>query len=85
MGLYSMFGDYNKDLHVAQIKVLEKADPKLYFIGCGKTDFLFQSVIDLRKFYDEIGFKYIYRESEGGHTWNNWRLYLSELAPKLFK
>jgi hypothetical protein len=25
------------------------------------------------------------RESGGGHTWTNWRIYLSELAPLLFK
>jgi len=40
---------------------------------------------DLRKFLDEHNFPYTYRESEGGHTWANWRLYLSELAPLLFK
>ena len=27
---------------------------------------------------------HVYRVSEGGHTWPNWRLYLSEFAPKLF-
>ncbi|MEZ4852470.1 MAG: alpha/beta hydrolase-fold protein [Bacteroidia bacterium] len=85
MGLYSMFGDYDKEEHIAQLKALEKAKPKLYWIGCGKTDFLYQGVLDLLKLYDEIGFTYTYRESEGGHSWNNWRLYLSELAPVLFK
>ncbi len=85
MGLYSMFGDYDKEKHIAQLKAIEKSNPKLYWIGCGKTDFLYQSVLDLKALYDEIDFKYTYRESEGGHTWNNWRLYLSELAPKLFK
>jgi enterochelin esterase family protein len=84
MGLYSMFGNYNKEEHITQIKALEEANPKLYWVGCGKTDFLYQSVVELRKFYDEIEFEYTYRESEGGHSWNNWRLYLSELAPLLF-
>ena len=84
MGLYSMFGSYDKEEHLAQLKALEKADPRLYWIACGKTDFLYQSVVDLLKFYDEIGFEYTYRESEGGHSWNNWRLYLSEFAPMLF-
>lgn len=84
MGLYSMFGSYDKEEHRAQLEALEQANPKLYWIGCGKTDFLYQSVLDLLKFYDEIGFEYTYRESEGGHSWNNWRLYLSEFAPMLF-
>jgi hypothetical protein len=25
------------------------------------------------------------RETPGGHTWENWRLYLHEAAPKLFR
>lgn len=84
IGLHSNLGKYDKEEHVAQIKALKASNPKLYFIGCGKTDFLYNGVTDLRNLYDELGFKYIYRESEGGHTWNNWRLYLSELAPMLF-
>ena len=58
---------------------------KLYWIGIGKTDFLYQSNIDYRKQLDGIGMNYIYRESEGGHTWTNWRLYLSEFVPLLFR
>ena len=85
MGTFNNFGNYNKEEHIAQIKALKASNPKLYFLGCGKTDFLFQGVIDLRNLYDEVGFKYSYRESEGGHSWNNWRLYLSEIAPLLFK
>lgn len=85
MGLYAQFGNYNKEEHVAQLKALQDANPKLYWIACGKTDFLYQGVLDLMKLYDEIGFNYIFRESEGGHSWNNWRLYLSELTLMLFK
>jgi enterochelin esterase-like enzyme len=58
---------------------------KLYWIGMGKTDFLYQTAVDFRKMLDEKKVKYVYRESEGGHTWSNWRLYLSEFAPLLFK
>ena len=58
---------------------------KLYWIAMGKTDGLYQSCVDFRKQLDDIGMKYIYRESEGGHTWTNWRLYLTEFVPMLFK
>lgn len=86
MGLFNFPGvSYNKDQHIAQLKALQATNPKLYYIGCGKTDFLYKSVTDLRSLYDETGFRYTYRESEGGHSWNNWRLYLSEIAPKLFR
>jgi len=61
------------------------SNPKLYYLGCGKTDFLYSGVTDLRALYDEVGFRHTYRESEGGHSWNNWRLYLSEMAQQIFK
>jgi enterochelin esterase-like enzyme len=58
---------------------------KLFYIACGKADFCFEGVQTLRKKLDEKNFKYIYNETEGGHTWANWRVYLSDFAPKLFK
>jgi len=87
MGLMdnNRFGNYNKEEHTRQIKSLVAARPKLYWIGIGKDDFLYNSVVNLRKKYDEDGLKYEYHESTGGHTWSNWSLYLTELAPKFFK
>ncbi|MFY9152054.1 MAG: alpha/beta hydrolase-fold protein [Prolixibacteraceae bacterium] len=57
---------------------------KLYWIGVGKTDFLFKNITEYRAKLDAMGMKYVYRESEGGHTWTNWRVYLSEFVPQLF-
>jgi enterochelin esterase family protein len=31
------------------------------------------------------GFDVVYEESLGGHTWINWREYLSKFTPQLFK
>jgi hypothetical protein len=31
------------------------------------------------------GFKPVFLESEGAHTWLNWRDYLSAFAPQLFQ
>lgn len=88
MGLVDMSRFGGKDDPAERVKNLEKlrnSKPKLYWIGVGKDDFLYKSAQDLRKFLDDNKFPYVYRESEGGHTWTNWRIYLSELAPKLFK
>ena len=89
MGLFSSFRNsdpnYNKDKHVAQLKALIASKPKFYWIGIGKDDFLFDTVTKLRSLYDEVGLQYIYRESEGSHTWKEWRLYLTEIAPKFFQ
>jgi enterochelin esterase family protein len=51
----------------------------------GKTDFLYDAGKQYRAKLDSMGMKYIYRESEGGHIWRNWRVYLSEFVPLLFK
>ncbi|MFA7088863.1 MAG: alpha/beta hydrolase-fold protein, partial [Bacteroidales bacterium] len=57
----------------------------LYWIGIGKEDFLYKANVEYRQLLDRINMPYVYRESEGGHTWTNWRVYLSEFAPLLFK
>ncbi len=58
---------------------------KLYWIACGKDDFLYQLNKEYRDRLDKLGMKYVYRESEGGHIWRNWRVYLSEFTPMLFR
>ncbi len=69
----------------AKIEALKSSGYKLYWIGVGKDDFVYQSVVTLRKTLDKHNFKYVYHESAGGHTWANWRNYLSEFAPMLFR
>ena len=59
--------------------------PNLFWIGIGKTDFLFKNNNDLRAYLDSKHHKYTYLETEGGHIWRNWRIYLSEFTPLLFK
>lgn len=73
-----------KDLD-AKLETQNKNGLNLYWIAIGKTDFLYKNVSDFRKKLDKTNFKYTYKESEGGHTWSNWRDYLSEFAPMLFK
>jgi enterochelin esterase-like enzyme len=95
IGVFSMgimnFGQQNQDAEKldqereTKIEALKNSGYKLYWIGVGKDDFVYQSVIKLRSTLDKHNFKYIYRESTGGHTWANWRIYLSEFAPQLFK
>ncbi len=57
---------------------------KLYWIGIGKTDFLYPNVAEYREKLDGMGMSYTYLESEEGHIWKNWRIYLSEFVPQLF-
>lgn len=89
MGIMNM-GPQNADAEklekerIAKLEVLKNSGYKLYWIACGKDDFVYPGVVTLRNTLNRIGFKYVYRESTGGHTWANWRIYLSEFAPMLF-
>ncbi len=58
---------------------------KVYWIGIGKTDFLYKNVTEYKQKLDAMGMPYTYRESDGGHIWRNWRVYLTEFAPLLFQ
>jgi enterochelin esterase family protein len=69
----------------ATLETQMKNGYKLYWIGMGKTDFLYKAGVDYRSRLDKMGMKYTYVETEGGHTWTNWRVYLSQFVPLLFK
>lgn len=88
IGLQMEFGDVTTDLIKAydtNLDVLKNNGFKLFYIGVGKEDFVYEGVKLLRAKLDEHNFKYIYNETAGGHTWANWRTYLADLAPRLFK
>jgi enterochelin esterase family protein len=58
---------------------------KLVYYAMGKTDFLYQSVAPTREILNRHGIRHVYNESDGGHTWINWRRYFNDFAPRLFK
>jgi len=58
---------------------------KLLWFSTGKDDFLLQTTRATVNLFKEYGYSPVYHESEGGHTWINWRDYLTEFAPLLFK
>jgi len=58
---------------------------KLVYYAMGKDDFLYATVAPTRATLDKYGISHVYKESDGGHTWINWRRYLADFAPRLFK
>ncbi|WP_294287760.1 esterase [uncultured Sphingomonas sp.] len=58
---------------------------RLVYYAIGKDDFLYASAAPTRAMMDKYGIRYGYHESEGGHTWINWRRYWRDLAPLLFR
>lgn len=59
---------------------------KVFWIGCGKHD---ASIGDgderLSNLLTKRGIRHVFHETEGAHTWIEWRAYLREYAPLLFR
>lgn len=68
-----------------KLKIQFSKKPALYWIAIGSQDFLYKANEDYRKLLDEKGYKYTYYETGEGHIWKNWRIYLTEFVPLLFK
>ncbi|HWV57160.1 MAG TPA: alpha/beta fold hydrolase [Longimicrobiales bacterium] len=58
---------------------------RLVYFAMGETDFLYSRVAPTRALFDEYGIDHIYNETSGGHTWINWRDYLADFVPRLFR
>jgi enterochelin esterase-like enzyme len=86
IGVFSMgIRTVNDDLE-NQFKVLKSKNPRLYYVAVGKDDQLtYQSTQNLVEVLKKDGFNYIYNETSGWHSWSNWRIYLSDFTPRLFK
>jgi enterochelin esterase-like enzyme len=57
----------------------------LLWFGTGKDDFLLSTTQASVDFFKKLGFAPVFRQTDGGHTWVNWRHYLTEFAPQLFQ
>lgn len=68
-----------------KLEALNQNGFKLYWIGIGNEDFLYDANRQLCRRMDVIKLKYTYHESSRGHLWCNWRQYLLLFAPQLFK
>ncbi len=59
---------------------------KLVWFATGKDDFLLPTTRETVKVLEAHGFDVTYKETEGGHTWINWREhYLPEFVSLLFR
>lgn len=58
---------------------------RLLWFGTGKEDFLMPTTVATIDLFKRHRFAPVFVESPGGHTWINWRNYLAEFAPQLFR
>jgi len=60
-------------------------DKTLIYLAVGKEDILNAKVPPTRKMREDYHLALVYRETGGGHDWFNWRDYLADFAPRLFR
>ncbi|MHA6720430.1 alpha/beta hydrolase [Sphingomonas sp. RS6] len=94
IGIFSMglgFGDdaakQVTDYETANDAALKRGSKefRLVYYAMGKDDFLHGTVAPTRGMLNKYGIAHVYNETPGGHTWINWRRYLADFAPRLFK
>jgi enterochelin esterase-like enzyme len=58
---------------------------KVFYIACGKTDSLFAPAQAFDETLTKHEIHHTFSPSEEGHVWRNWRNYLADFAPLLFR
>ena len=57
--------------------------PRLYYMAIGRDDFLKTMNSEYRAILDKHGYPYTYVETDGDHSWENWRKYLVDFLKRL--
>lgn len=83
------------DLHNGDITIYDSIGTKLrrqfaagvdlYYIAVGRDDFVKKLNDDFRQRLDTLSLPYTYHETDGGHSWENWRKYLMDFVVRIFK
>ena len=58
---------------------------KVFYIACGRADSLFAASQALSDALAKADVRHTFSPSEEGHVWRNWRNYLADFAPLLFR
>jgi enterochelin esterase-like enzyme len=77
--------DWEKEHEAALANGAAKEGLKLLWFNTGTQDFLMPRTRETVALFKKHGFQPVSKESGGGHTWINWRDYLNEFAPQLFR
>jgi enterochelin esterase family protein len=86
IGVWSAGSRQPEEEVTRQLSAIKASGARLYHVGCGVDDQLAHNgSMRLVALLKSLDMRYKLRESPGGHTWSNWRLYLSEFASLLFR
>ena len=62
---------------------MPKADIPPFYIYIGKDDMFINNGRRFHKRLTKSGIDHFYMENDGGHTWRNWRIYLTDFLERL--
>jgi enterochelin esterase family protein len=83
--VFGKASDWEKQNQAALDNAEARKGLKLLWFATGKDDFLIARTRETVALFKNHGFEPVFRETNGGHTWINWQLYLNEFAPQLFR
>ena len=78
-------GGHRNDDFIKGIRGIKEAGYKLYWHAAGTADFAYPGAVVLDEILTENEMPHTFYKKDGGHTWSNWRIFLDELLPLLFK
>ena len=81
---FSVVGLFSPVVHKEQLPITNDKLPMTnYYVYSGKTDMFHVNAKRFNRRLDKIQAPHEYTETIGGHTWRNWRLYLSDYMIKI--
>ena len=57
----------------------------MVYCAYGREDFAVRNADQLKGTLNKYGIPLLLHETDGGHTWINWREYFNDFASRLFK
>lgn len=87
---FAWLGAFSSAVHPAYFDQLLDPDvvrppSRLFWIGCGRDDFLFEANVEFTKELESRQFDHVVQFTDGGHGWAVWQEYLREFSGRLFR
>jgi enterochelin esterase family protein len=83
--VFGKMADWEKEHKAGLGDAAAREGLKLLWFATGSEDFLMGRTRETVKLFEKHGYKPVFKETKGGHTWINWQSYLNEFAPQLFR
>ena len=78
-GYFDAIGMFSPVVHKSQLP----ADSAMVFVYTGKQDLFHPNAKRFKKRLEKNKTAHCYQETTGGHTWRNWRIYLSDFLRQI--